>query len=102
MAILSHCLNPCFTTCIFGSVYWLLFNLFPVMERQQRDNRETTERQQRDNRENNHSPYEDRGERETTEREQRLKRDPNPGSGHIIALGRLNHWGECCQMLRNI
>jgi len=30
---------------------------------------------------------------ETTEREttERLKRDPNPGSGHIIALGRLNH-----------
>jgi hypothetical protein len=71
-------------------------------ERQQRDNRETTERQQRDNRENNHSPYEDRGDRETIEREQSLKRDPNPGSGHIIALGELNHWGECCQMLRNI
>jgi len=62
-------------------------------ERQQRDNRETIERRQRDN----HSPYEDRGERE---RQQSLKRDPNPGSGHIIALGKLNHWAECCQMLR--
>jgi len=66
MAILSHCFNPCFTTCIFGSVYWRWFNLFPVMEttteRQQRDNRETTERQQRDN-------------RETTERQQRDNRE---------------------------
>jgi hypothetical protein len=84
MAILSHCFNPCFTTCIFGSVYWRLFNLFPVVER---DDRETIERRWRD-------------DRETIEREQSLKRDPNPGSGHIIALGKLNHWGECCQMLR--
>jgi DNA (cytosine-5)-methyltransferase 1 len=38
---------------------------------------------------------------EAREREQSLKRDPNPGSGHIIALGELNHWGEWCQMLRN-
>ena len=78
MAILSHCFNPCFTTCIFGSVYWRFFNLFPVVERLQRDDREAAERQQRE----------------------RLKRDPNPGSGHIIALGMLNHSGECCQMLR--
>jgi len=62
MAILSHCLNPCFTACIFGSVYWRMYNLFPVVERQQRDNRETTERQQRDN-------------RETTERQQRDSRE---------------------------
>jgi len=41
-----------------------------------------------------------RGSRETAERQQSLKRDPNPGSGHIIALGRLNHWAGCCQMLR--
>jgi len=75
--------------------------LFPVMERQQRDNRETTERQQRDNRENNHSPYEDRDDRETIEREQSLKRDRKPGSGHKIDLGELNYWGEYCQMQRN-
>jgi hypothetical protein len=74
--------------------------LFPVMERQQRDNRETTERQQRDNRENNHSPYEDRDDRETIEREQSLKRDRKPGSGHKIGLGELNYWREYCQMLR--
>ena len=37
---------------------------------------------------------------ETAERQHSLKRDPNLGSGHIIALGMLNHSGECCQMLR--
>jgi len=63
MAILSHCLNLCFTACIFGSVYWRMCNLFPVMERQQRDSREA-ERQRE-------QPQSLWGSRQQRERQQR-------------------------------